>query len=61
MNNKNFKSKSAFLKWNAYGHIHTKTGLLVSGNSGRKSVFSSTPGNQNIKIRGKTLMVNHAK
>ena len=42
----NFKSKAAKNRWMAYGH--------VSG------VFARTPGNTPIKIRGKSVKVNHS-
>lgn len=42
----NFKSKGAYKKWLAYGHIH--------GN------FESTPGNQKVSIKGKSHKVRHA-
>jgi len=56
----NFKSKKAFLKWNAYGHIRTKEGLVAGAKSGRKSVFESTPGNQKITIRKKPFKIKHS-
>lgn len=56
---KHFSSKEAYRKWNAYGHMHTKTGKLVSGHEGRKSAFASTPGSQKVFIRGKLHKVQH--
>ena len=53
MNVKNFGSKEAYHKWLAHGHMHTKTGLLVSAKKGRSSVFAATPGRQKIYIKGK--------
>lgn len=43
----NFKSKAAYKKWLAYGHI--------------SGVFENTPGNQPVKIKGKAKKVNHGK
>lgn len=43
----NFTSPEAYQKWLAYGHIHGQ--------------FARTPGNQKIKIRGKTKKVKHSK
>jgi len=54
-----FKSKEAYNKWNAYGHMHTKTGLSVKGCTGRKSVFAATPGHQKVWIKGKLHKVHH--
>jgi hypothetical protein len=42
----NFKSKEAYRKWLAYGHIH---GLFKS------------KGNVSVKIRGKSHRVKHAR
>lgn len=42
----NFKSKEAYRKWLAYGHIH--------------GLFNS-PGNVSVKIRGKSHRVKHSK
>jgi len=55
----NFKSKEAYRKWLAYGHQRTKTGLNIREKTGRKSLFTSTPGNMGIKIRGKIHKVKH--
>lgn len=55
----NFKSKEAYRKWLAYGHMHTKRGLLVNARKGRRDLFASTPGNQRIKIRGNIHKVTH--
>lgn len=44
---KNFKSKEAYQKWLAYGH--------ASGE------FEKTPGNQSVKVRGKSVKVEHKK
>jgi hypothetical protein len=41
----NFKNKSGYSKWLAYGHMH--------------NVFEETPGNQQITIAGKKHKVNH--
>jgi len=43
----NFKSKEAYRKWLAHGHIHGE--------------FKKTPGNRRIKIRGKVHKVKHRK
>ena len=45
MGTRNFKSKKAYEKYLAYGHIH--------------KIFENTPGNQKIKIRGKKHKVTH--
>jgi hypothetical protein len=45
MKARNFKSKAAYKRWLAYGHIH--------------KVFERTPGNQRIKIKGKPHKVKH--
>lgn len=45
MGTRNFKSKEAYQKYLAYGHIH--------------HVFEETPGNQNVTIRGKRHRVKH--
>ena len=54
-----FKSKEAYRKWNAYGHMRTKTGLKVSAKAGRKNLFEATPGHQRITIAGKLHKVKH--
>lgn len=41
----NFKSKEAYQKWLAHGHI--------------SKVFEKTPGNQRIKIHGRVHRVKH--
>lgn len=41
----NFKSKEAYKKWLAYGHIHGQ--------------FAKTPGNQPVSIKGKEHSVIH--
>lgn len=56
-----FKSKEAYRKWLAYGHIRTKTGLKVRARKGRKSVFAATPGHQKISIAGKMHKVKHKR
>lgn len=56
---KHFTSKEAYRKWNAYGHMRTKTGLKVSAKPGRVNVFKATPGCQKIYIRGKLHRVRH--
>jgi len=43
----NFKSKKAYQKWLAYGHIH--------------KAFVNVPGHQNITIHGRKHKVKHAK
>lgn len=58
---KHFASKEAYRKWNAYGHLHTKTGLKVSAKPGRVNMFKATPGNQKIYIAGKLHKVHHRK
>ena len=42
----NFKSKEAYKKWLAYGHMHIKG-------------FGKTP--MKVSIKGKNIKVNHAK
>lgn len=54
-----FKSKEAYRKWLAYGHMRTKTGLKVR--EGRKSLFKATPGYQKIAIGGRPHKVLHAR
>lgn len=44
---KNFKSKSAYGKWLAYGHMHGD--------------FAKSPGNTPVKIKGKTKKVSHKR
>lgn len=56
---KHFKSKEAYRKWLAYGHLRTKTGLSVKAKKGRKDVFTSTPGYQRIYIKGRAIHVVH--
>ncbi len=46
MGTRNFRSKEAYSKWLAYGHIHHS--------------FEETPGNQNVKIRGHKHKVKHS-
>lgn len=43
----NFKSKAAYGKWLAYGHMH--------------GAFAKTLGNQKVSIKGKAKKVNHSK
>jgi len=43
----NFKSKQSLRNWEKYGHA---TG-----------VFESTPGNTPVKVKGKSVKVNHKK
>ena len=43
----NFRSKAAYHRWLAFGHIH--------------EVFKKTPGHQKVKIRGKVHKVNHIR
>ncbi len=42
---RNFRSKEAYHKWLAYGHIHGK--------------FKESPGNTPVRIRGKRHRVRH--
>jgi hypothetical protein len=56
-NVRRFKSKRAYRKWLAYGHMRTKTGKLAK--SPRKSIFATTPGHQKVYIRGKLHKVKH--
>lgn len=56
-----FKSKEAYRKWSAYGHMHTKTGLRVSAGKGRVNMFKATPGSQRVYIRGKLHHVYHER
>lgn len=55
-----FKSKEAFRKYLAYGHMRTKKGLAVHAKAGRKSMFEATPGHQKIVIAGKPHKVHHS-
>ncbi|RLI40009.1 hypothetical protein DRO64_09690 [Candidatus Bathyarchaeota archaeon] len=43
----NFRSKEAYRKWLAYGHIH--------------GVFAKTPGHVKVYIRGRPHKVKHVK
>ena len=61
MKSLNFKSKAAYKKWLAYGHMHTKTGKLVKAKKGRKNLFAATPGYAKILIKGKVHKVKHLK
>jgi hypothetical protein len=54
-----FKSKEAFRKWTAYGHIRTKTGLKVTSKLGRKSIAKSSVKMPNIVIAGHVHKVRH--
>jgi len=54
-----FKSKEAYRKWLAYGHMRTKTGKLAKHPS--RSVFATTPGHQKVYIRGKPHRVKHGR
>lgn len=54
-----FKSREAYRKWRAYGHMRTKKGTLAKKPS--QSVFATTPGHTKIKIRGKPHKVKHRK
>jgi GT2 family glycosyltransferase len=56
---RHFKSKKAYRKWLAYGHMRTKTGKLAKHPS--RSVFATTPGHQKIVIRGKRHKVIHKR
>lgn len=52
-----FKSKAAYKRWVAWGHMHGKSGKPVK--SAKKSVMATTPGHQKIKIRGKSYKPKH--
>jgi len=56
-----FKSKEAYRKYLAYGHMHSKTGkkVRVGGKIKRKSIFAATPGHSKIVIAGHTHKVIH--
>lgn len=43
----NFKSKAAYKKWLAHGHIHGE--------------FAATPGHQKVSIKGESRKVEHEK
>lgn len=58
---RDFKSKKAYHKQLAWGHMRTKTGLLVRAKKGRKSAFEATPGHQKVRIRGKVHRVVHSR
>ena len=45
MGRRNFKSKEAYRKWLAYGHL--------------SGVFKKTPGHQKVTIKGKPHRVKH--
>lgn len=57
MGTRHFKSKGAYLKWNAYGHMRTKSGKRAK--SKKQSVFGSTPGHQKVYIGGKRYYPKH--
>jgi|GEM_PF-1797313 len=55
-----FKSKEAYRKWLAYGHMHTKTGKRVYYPENlRKSMMAVSKSNPIIYIRGKRHKVKH--
>lgn len=54
-----FKSKEAYRKWLAYGHMRTKTGKMVKVKKGRKNLFAATPGNVGIVVHGHKHKVKH--
>lgn len=56
---RDFKSREAYRKHLAWGHMRTKTGLLVRAKKGRKSAFEATPGHQKVRIRGEVHKVKH--
>ncbi len=56
---KRFKSKKAYKKWLAYGHMRTKKGKLAK--SRKRSVFATTPGHQKVYIKGKRHKVKHRR
>ncbi len=47
MGTKHFKSKEAYQKWLAYGHMH--------------GAFEETPGHQKVEIAGRPHKVKHKK
>jgi hypothetical protein len=54
-----FKSKAAYKRWAAWGHMHSKSGKRVK--NPKKSVMATTPGHQKIKIKGKAYKPKHSK
>lgn len=56
-NVRHFKSKKAYKKWVAYGHMRTKTGKLAKHPS--QSVFATTSGHQKVYIKGRLHKVKH--
>ena len=59
MKTRHFKSKEAYRKWLAFGHIRTKTGKKVRAKTGRKSIFEATPGYSKVIIAGHKHKVMH--
>jgi hypothetical protein len=55
-----FKSKEGYRKWTAYGHIHSKRGLLVRGRKGRKAIMAGHRGAYpRVVIHGHIHKVKH--
>jgi len=56
---RHFKSREAYRKWLAYGHMRTPSGRLARRPS--ESIFARTPGHQRIVIAGRPHRVQHKK
>ena len=54
-----FKSREAYRKWIAYGHIRTKSGARARRIG--EAVFATTPGYTPVYIRGKKHRVVHGR
>jgi len=52
-----FKSKAAYQRWLAYGHMRTAEGRIAKKPS--KTIFAEVPGHQKIMIAGKPHRVRH--
>ena len=55
-----FKSKEAYMKWLAYGHMHSKSGkLLKYPETKTKSMMAVSKTDPDVYIRGKKHKVKH--
>ena len=61
MSERNFKNKTAYMDWLAYGHMHTKKGLYVDRKIGRKPLMTGKGPFSKISIKGKMHKVHHHK
>jgi len=58
---RHFKSKEAYRKYLAFGHMRTKTDGTRLKRKGEPSLFEAAPGHQKIVIAGKRHKVKHKK